>query len=117
MELIANVESEALAAIDAAKSTAELREHELAFMGKNGSISGLMREIGKLPNEEKPKFGAAVNQSKAKVQAALEAKTEALKNAERSVQFEKEKIDVTMPSRPRTAARSPTRWRRSLGRR
>ena len=105
MELIAKVEAEALAAIESATTTAELREHELAFLGKNGSLSGLMREIGKLPNEEKPKFGAAVNDAKAKVQSSWDAKLAILKKAERSVQFEQERIDVSMPARHRTGGR------------
>lgn len=91
---------EALAAISVAASTADVRELELRYVGKNGSITGLTRLIGSLPTkDEKQAFGAAVNEAKNAVQAAIEARTEALKGGERAAQIASEQIDVTMPGR------------------
>ena len=65
---ISALENEAIQAIEAATSTAQLREIELKYLGKSGLISGLMRGIGALPNEEKPQYGAAVNGARARVE-------------------------------------------------
>ena len=99
--LEAVVESE----IQQANSTAELRAIELKYLGKSGELTGLMRGIGKLPAEEKPKFGAAVNEAKARLEQKLAAKFSTLKSAEQAVAFEEDRIDVTMPSRQTSAGR------------
>ena len=92
--------------MQAAETTAALREVELKYLGKNGLISGLMRGIGALPNDEKPRYGAAVNEARARVEALHGAKLAELKAAEQSAQFEAERIDVTLPARPRRVGRS-----------
>lgn len=99
MSEIANLESEALGLIQAATTTAELREIELKYLGKAGLLTGLMRGIGALSPEERPKFGAAVNEAKARLDTVLQARVAELKGGEQSAQFEKERIDITMPGR------------------
>lgn len=99
MEQISTLEAEALAAIRSAKNTADLREVELKYLGKSGLISGLMRGIGELPNEEKPIFGAKVNECRARVEGELGARNHELRQAELLRQFEAERIDITLPSR------------------
>lgn len=101
MEKISVVEQLAMAAIDSAKTTAELRQAEIEYLGKNGSLSGLMRGIGDLPNDQKPLFGKAVNEAKARVQDLHDVKLANLKRGELSAQFEKEAIDITLPARHR----------------
>lgn len=100
MSVIANLESEALAAVQSAQTTAELRQLELRFLGKSGEYTGLLRQIGSLPAEERPTFGQQVNEAKARLQAKIDERIEALKGGERAAQFEAERIDVTMPGRP-----------------
>jgi phenylalanyl-tRNA synthetase alpha chain len=99
MQAIAELEEAARTEIGAATSTGQLRELELKLLGKNGSLTGLMRGIGALPNEEKPKFGQAVNDAKARLQAQIDQKIAALRTEELKVQFEKERLDVTLPGR------------------
>jgi phenylalanyl-tRNA synthetase alpha chain len=106
IDVIAPLEAEASAAVQAADTTAVLREVELKYLGKNGLISGLMRGIGALPNDEKPRYGAAVNEARARVEALHGARLAELKAAEQSAQFEAERIDVTLPARPRRVGRS-----------
>jgi phenylalanyl-tRNA synthetase alpha chain len=91
---------EAVAGIDAATTSARLKEIERDFLGKSGSITSLTRLIGSLPSpEEKQAFGAAVNQAKQHVQGLIETKADALIRAEREAQMEAERIDITMPGR------------------
>ncbi len=85
-----------------AASTAQLREIEQRFIGKSGSISGLMKLLGGLPKDERPTFGQRVNAAKAQVELLIHARQILLKTAEQANQFEAERIDVTMPGdRPR----------------
>lgn len=98
MDSIEGLESEAGTAIAAAANTAELRDIEIKYLGRTGLITGLTRQIGSLPTaEEKKAFGAAVNEAKNRVQASIDARNAVLKSGERAEQFERERIDVTMP--------------------
>jgi phenylalanyl-tRNA synthetase alpha chain len=58
-----------------------------------------MKGIGALPNDQKPLFGAAVNQAKSQVEALLNQRVQDLKGGELSKQFEAERIDITLPGR------------------
>jgi phenylalanyl-tRNA synthetase alpha chain len=103
MEQVERLEQEAADAIGSASSTQELRELELSYLGKSGKITGLMREIGKVYKEDRPRFGQAVNQAKHRLQEKLEARRASLQEGELQSQFEAERIDVTMPGRPPVA--------------
>lgn len=100
MQAVQEVESQAVAEISAATSTSQLKELEIKFLGKSGLLTGLMRMIGSLSNEDKPKFGASLNEAKARLVELLEQRNAALKGGEQAAQFERERIDVTMPGRP-----------------
>jgi phenylalanyl-tRNA synthetase alpha chain len=99
MEQVTAVQTEAITAINAARSTDDLRAVELEFLGKSGKLSGLMKGIGALPNDQKPLFGAAVNQAKSQVEALLNQRIQDLKGGELNRQFETERIDITLPGR------------------
>lgn len=104
-DAIGHLEQEAAAAIAAAQSTAALREVELQFLGKKGKITGLMSQLGQIAPEERPAFGKAVNEAKARVEEKLQERQAELKAAEQAVQFERERLDITMPGRRATAGR------------
>lgn len=97
MDSIAQLEQEALSAVAGADSTGALRDLELKYLGKSGLFTGLLRQIGQLPPEEKPSFGQKVNEAKGRLQTALDNRVAGLKKGERAEQFERERIDVTMP--------------------
>jgi phenylalanyl-tRNA synthetase alpha chain len=100
MDPIEQLERDAFAQVSKAAATAELRELEIKFLGKNGLYTGLLRQIGQLPPEEKPTFGAKVNEAKSRLQSFIEDRIGALKQGELAAQFESERIDFTMPGRP-----------------
>lgn len=99
MDPIHHLELQATSDVQEAASTARLRELEIQYLGKNGQYTGLLRQIGQLPAEEKPTFGAKVNEAKARLQSLIEQRTADLKTGELQAQFEAERIDVTMPGR------------------
>lgn len=98
--MIEELEREAHGAVAAAKDTKELKELEIRYLGKSGQYTGLLRQIGQLPPEEKPAFGQKVNEAKERLQSVIDERHAVLKRGERSSEFERERIDVTMPGRP-----------------
>lgn len=100
MESIREVEAAAEPQIDAATTTEALKQLEIEYLGKQGKLTGLLRSIGSLPADEKPKFGAALNEAKARLTARIEVRHGELRRAELSEQFARERIDVTLPGRP-----------------
>lgn len=96
-ETISAIVETAQAEITFVKTTASLKEIEARFVGKNGKISLLMKQMGQIPAENRPTFGQNVNQAKAAVQASLEHRAQDLKRVEQAAQFASERIDVTMP--------------------
>ncbi|MEA2552679.1 MAG: phenylalanyl-tRNA synthetase alpha chain [Fimbriimonadaceae bacterium] len=97
---IQELEKTATRDIVEATSSAQLREAELKYLGKSGLFTGLLKQIGALPAEERKDFGQQVNESKSRVQKLLETRLEAIRCTEREHQYERERIDVTLPGMP-----------------
>ncbi|AYC29806.1 phenylalanine--tRNA ligase subunit alpha [Paenisporosarcina cavernae] len=100
MELqLQELKKEALEKIASATNARELQEVKVAYLGKKGPITELLKGMGKLSAEERPKMGALVNVVREEVTSALEAKQIVLEEAELEAQLSKESIDVTLPGR------------------
>ena len=80
---------------------AELDHIKSKFLGKSGPITEAMKSLASLSPEEKPKKGAEINQVKKQIEALLETRKQEISNLELNEKLEKEKIDVTLPSRPK----------------
>lgn len=91
------LEQEALAKIEAASNLKELNDVRVAYLGKKGPITDLLKGMGKLSAEERPKMGALVNTVRENLTNVLSAKSTALEEAAIQEQLEKESIDVTLP--------------------
>lgn len=89
----------ARADFEGAKTAAELEQIKARYLGKQGEITELSKQLGKLPAEEKKAFGQALNQLKQAVEAALSARREALAQAALAAQLKAEALDVTLPAR------------------
>lgn len=90
----------ATAAADAAPDTAALDALDVAILGKKGDLTAILRGIGALPPEDRPKVGAIANDVRAAVEKALSAARDRLSSAELSARLAAEAIDVTTPGRP-----------------
>jgi phenylalanyl-tRNA synthetase alpha chain len=93
----------ALAGLAQARSTADLQQWRIAMLGKKGQLTEVLREVGRLPADERPVFGQASNQLKVELEGALEARERELKADELTQALGAERIDVTMPGRPPAA--------------
>jgi phenylalanyl-tRNA synthetase alpha chain len=86
-------------AIAATESVADLEQAKARFLGKSGSLTELLKGLGKLSAEERPKGGAAINQAKARVEALLQSRRDAILARELDAQLAGEAVDVTLPGR------------------
>jgi phenylalanyl-tRNA synthetase alpha chain len=84
-----------------AATPADLETAKAAFLGKAGSITDLMKGMSALSPDDKRTRGAAINQTKQAVEAALNERRQQLADAELSIQLQAEALDVTLPGRVR----------------
>ncbi len=91
---------EALQALEAASDAAALHVWRIAYLGRKGQVSELMKLISTLPKEERPAFGQAANELKRTLETAFEARQEALAREELAGELAAEGLDVTLPGRP-----------------
>jgi phenylalanyl-tRNA synthetase alpha chain len=80
---------------------AELENAKARFLGKSGRITALMKQLASLPVEEKKSRGATINLAKQAIEAALNARRQALADEELQAQLHAESLDVTLPGRQR----------------
>src|SRR3954453_22800489 len=88
-------------AFAAAPTPADLENAKAQFTGKSGRITELMKGLGALSVDEKKTRGAAINQAKQAIEAALNDRRQQLANAELEVQLKAEALDVSLPGRYR----------------
>ena len=91
--------SESLADFNACNDMPALENAKAKYLGKTGALTDALKGLGKLSNEERPAAGAAINVVKQAVEAALNARREAILNAEQAKQLAAESLDVTLPAR------------------
>ena len=83
-------------ALNISESEEALRELRARYLGKKGTISGLMKNMRDIPNEEKPKFGSLVNQLRQDAEDAFQKKSAELREKALEQRLKREKIDVTL---------------------
>lgn len=83
--------------MDAASSLSETESIRVEYLGKKGPINKVMSYMRKLPNEDKPKLGAVVNQIKSELENTANERKEAMELKEIEDQMAGDAIDVTLP--------------------
>lgn len=99
MQSLENIKAEASAAIEAASDIAALEELRVSYLGKKGALTGLLKNLGQLSAEERPKAGAEINAVKQQLNDQLNARKDSLQGAALAAQLAAESIDVTLPGR------------------
>lgn len=95
---ITELQSSALARIEAARSLDELETVRVDVLGRKGSLSQI--NVGKLSPEERGPAGKALNTAKRTLEAALEAKKQAFSGDALNARLQSEWIDLTLPAPP-----------------
>ncbi len=99
-EKLQAIEQEAIAKIKEVEDLTLLQDIQVQYLGRKGSITEVLRGMGKLPAEERPVVGELANKVREAIQAALQSKRTALEEKALEEKLAKEKIDVTLPGRP-----------------
>lgn len=99
MQSLEDIKAEAAAAIEASADVASLEELRVSYLGKKGALTGLLKGLGQLSAEERPKAGAEINAVKQVLNEQLNARKESLQTEALSAQLAAEAIDVTLPGR------------------
>ncbi len=90
-----------VAAIAAATTEDALNEIRVRYLGRKGELTGLMKGLGALPPEERPKVGQLVNVVKEEMEGAIDAALTTAREAATAQRLATERIDVTLPGRRR----------------
>jgi phenylalanyl-tRNA synthetase alpha chain len=99
MRELEQIVDEASRAASAVPSLAELDQVKARYVGKSGSLNELSKGVAKLPLEERPTAGAAINRAKQQVEALIQARREAILAQELESRLAAESVDVTLPGR------------------
>ncbi len=86
-------------AIAAADSEQVIEELRVKYLGKKGELTALLKQMGSLSPEERPKMGQLVNEAKAQVEALITEKAKELKEKATELKLAAETIDITMPAK------------------
>jgi phenylalanyl-tRNA synthetase alpha chain len=99
MQQLEQIIADAAQAIAATASIADLEQAKARFLGKAGSLTELLKSLGKLSAEERPQAGAAINQAKARVEGLVQSQRDAILGRELDAKLAGESVDVTLPGR------------------
>ena len=101
-EQLESLRKEAVEKIENITTMKELQEINVTYLGRKGSLTAVLRGMGKLSKEERPIIGELTNNVRETIQNAIEEKEAYLTQMELENQLKQEKIDVTLPGRPVT---------------
>lgn len=95
-------EAEALGCLQGSSSSKEVESFRVLFLGKNGKITSMMKEMRSLSGTDKPKFGEIVNKAKVQVEEAIDSALERVKSQEDAALVEKDSLGnlVYVPGAP-----------------
>lgn len=97
-----DLQTQALTAIAEAINLEQIEQLRVNYLGKKGELSVILKGMGKLSAEERPRIGSIANEVKELLQGKLDEKRQDLQQAQIQCQLKAETLDVTMPgvSRP-----------------
>ncbi len=104
-EKLARLREEALARLGAVSGQAELEELRVKYLGKKGEITAILREMGRLPAEERPAMGQLANDVRAAIESGIAAAKTKVEAAALEARLKSEALDVTVPGREVTVGK------------
>ena len=99
MQDLDNIRKDALHLLDRTESLAELEQAKARYLGKSGALTELLKQLGKLPPEERPAAGSRINQVKQALEEAIKERRGLIQSRALQEQLAAEALDVTLPGR------------------
>ncbi len=94
------LEREAHDRLEQFTAESDLSEWRTDYLGRSGKVTQLLRGLGGLPKEERPRVGQLANTVKGRLAEALEARQAALRRGQHAEKLKAEALDVTLPGEP-----------------
>ncbi|MGI8944893.1 MAG: phenylalanine--tRNA ligase subunit alpha [Thermoleophilaceae bacterium] len=94
------IRAEAQAAVAGARSSAELEELRVRYLGRRAELTGMLRSIGELAPDQRGAVGKGANEVKQALEALIGQRAQALEGAELDERLGADRIDVTLPGDP-----------------
>lgn len=98
-EKLEKIMSEAVEKINVSEKLEELNDIRVAFLGKKGELTSILKSMKDVAPEDRPKVGQLVNEARTKIESVLDEKKASLASALREAQMKAETIDVTLPAK------------------
>jgi phenylalanyl-tRNA synthetase alpha chain len=98
-EQLEKMKDEALGCIAEASGETALQDIRIRFLGRKGELTGLMKGLGALSQEERPVVGQLVNTIKDEIESRIESALNQAREQEIRQRLQSERIDVTLPGR------------------
>lgn len=98
-EQLANIKSEALAAIADSETTAALDSVRVKYLGKKGELTAVLKQMGKLSAEERPVIGQIANEVRETLTQAIAAQNTRLEEKALEERLAAETLDVSIPGK------------------
>lgn len=98
-EKLSAIKEQVLNQIHNCESLDVLNDIRVAYLGKKGELTEVLKSLKDVAPEERPAFGQLVNDTRVKIEELLEEKKAAFTKALREAQLQSETIDVTLPAK------------------
>jgi phenylalanyl-tRNA synthetase alpha chain len=98
-EELDRLQNEVLISLSQASTEKEISEVRVKYLGKKGSITQVLKSLGRLPESERREIGQRANQLKQNTETRIEEALSRIREKDRREALEREKIDVTLPGR------------------
>ena len=85
--------------IELATSPEKLNEARIAYLGKKGELTALLKSMKEVAPEDRPKVGQMVNEARTQIEEMMENSRRQLEERIRAEQLKSEVIDVTLPAK------------------
>ena len=98
-ETLKEIVSAAKEAVAACSDEGQIENLRVQYLGKKGQLTALLKQMGSLSAEERPKVGALVNQAKQELEDLISQKKQEMKIKAQENKLREETIDITMPAK------------------
>lgn len=98
-EKLQKIMNEAVEKINVSEKLEELNDIRVAFLGKKGELTSILKSMKDVAPEDRPKVGQLVNEARAKIEEVMDEKKASLASAVREAKMKAETIDVTLPAK------------------
>ena len=99
IESLGHIREEVLASLSKVHTEKEITEIRVKTLGRKGSLTQLLKQLGALPEAERKEIGKRANEIKEALESQIEEALRQLKEREKKEALEKEKVDITLPGR------------------